>query len=184
MDRQRNSSGRTEPEGGVFIPVRQRQAGRVVDFHCLRHTFVSQLVKAGVSPKEPQTLARHSTITLTLDRYAHIRLYDAASAIKSLPSRPQSERPQVRELGVLPATGTDPGGFSGAAEGDNRGGVAKTGDETRLSNGGGNGPENCHEYSSEKETTGQLKKIDERRGRDSLNRCRVLNPIRGKLGQY
>jgi hypothetical protein len=43
----------------------------VIDFHALRHTFITLLVKSGVQPKKAQTLARHSTITLTMDRYAH-----------------------------------------------------------------------------------------------------------------
>lgn len=42
-------------------------AGRVFDFHSLRHQFISNLAQAGVHPKEAQTLARHSTITLTMD---------------------------------------------------------------------------------------------------------------------
>ena len=46
-------------------------AGRVADFHALRHTFISNLANAGVHPKTAQTLARHSTITLTMDRYSH-----------------------------------------------------------------------------------------------------------------
>jgi hypothetical protein len=42
-------------------------ANRVFDFHSLRHQNVSNLAVAGVHPKIAQTLARHSTITLTLD---------------------------------------------------------------------------------------------------------------------
>ena len=38
-------------------------AGRVFDFHALRHQFISNLAAAGVHPKEAQTLARHSKIT-------------------------------------------------------------------------------------------------------------------------
>lgn len=41
----------------------------VVDFHAIRHTFITNLVNSGVNPKHAQVLARHSTITLTLDRY-------------------------------------------------------------------------------------------------------------------
>lgn len=43
----------------------------VVDFHALRHTFITHLVASGVQPKVAQVLARHSTIVLTMDRYAH-----------------------------------------------------------------------------------------------------------------
>ena len=50
------------------------EAGRVFDFHSLRHQYVSNLAAAGIHPKIAQTLARHSTITLTMDRYTHLGL--------------------------------------------------------------------------------------------------------------
>ncbi|MCX5653549.1 MAG: tyrosine-type recombinase/integrase [Planctomycetota bacterium] len=40
-------------------------AGRVVDFHALRHTFITTLSRAGVNIADVKVLARHSTITLT-----------------------------------------------------------------------------------------------------------------------
>ena len=60
--------------------------GRVIDFHGLRHTFITRLVKAGVKPKDAQALARHSTITLTMDRYAHIGLADVSDAVGMVPA--------------------------------------------------------------------------------------------------
>ncbi|MFH5804676.1 hypothetical protein [Alienimonas sp. DA493] len=33
-------------------------AGRVLDFHALRHTFVTNLARSGVHPKHAQALAR------------------------------------------------------------------------------------------------------------------------------
>ena len=63
-------------------------AGRQFDFHALRHTFITRIVKAGVSPKEAQSLARHSTITLTMDRYAHIGLMDIVGDRASAVGRP------------------------------------------------------------------------------------------------
>ncbi len=59
--------------------------GRKLDFHALRHTFVSRLVSAGVQPKIAQALARHSTITLTMDRYAHVEAADTRAALETLP---------------------------------------------------------------------------------------------------
>ncbi|MFH1740578.1 MAG: site-specific integrase [bacterium] len=44
-----------------------------VDFHSLRTTFVSLIVEAGASAKEAQTLARHSTVDLTMNVYARAR---------------------------------------------------------------------------------------------------------------
>lgn len=63
----------------------QDAGGRVADFHALRHTFVTRLVKAGVAPKDAQTLARHSTITLTMDRYAHVEQQASAKALGMVP---------------------------------------------------------------------------------------------------
>lgn len=60
------------------IPVKT-DAG-TLDFHSLRHTYISNLIASGVDPKTVQVLARHSTITLTVDRYSHTderRLRDA-----------------------------------------------------------------------------------------------------------
>ena len=58
--------------------------GEFVDFHSLRHRFVTELVKAGVQPKDAKELARHSTITLTMDRYAHVTLEGTAEALTKL----------------------------------------------------------------------------------------------------
>src|SRR5262249_3987470 len=66
----------------------QDAAGRYFDFHALRHQFVSRLALSGVSVKAAQTLARHSTVTLTMDRYAHAGLKDTAEALDRLPVLP------------------------------------------------------------------------------------------------
>ncbi len=60
--------------------------GEVADFHALRHTFITLLASSGVHPKVAQVLARHSTITLTMDRYSHARLVDLNTAVENLPS--------------------------------------------------------------------------------------------------
>jgi integrase len=74
--------------------------GRVFDFHSLRHQYISNLASAGVHPKIAQTLARHSTITLTLDRYTHMGLVDLAASVNSLPcvvpEVPQAEKRALR----------------------------------------------------------------------------------------
>jgi len=74
--------------------------GRVVDFHALRHTFITGLASGGVHPKTAQALARHSTITLTMDRYTHTHRGDEAAALNVLPNL-DDETESVR------ATGTD-----------------------------------------------------------------------------
>jgi integrase len=57
------------------------ERGEVIDFHGLRHTFISTLARAGVRLKEAQELARHSTSVLTQDYYTHIQLRDQMSAL-------------------------------------------------------------------------------------------------------
>jgi len=75
--------------------------GRYADFHSLRHSFITALVMGGVNPKEAQSLARHSVITLTMDRYTHQYAGNLTAALNVLPdlSTPTNE--------VAKATGTD-----------------------------------------------------------------------------
>ena len=75
--------------------------GRRFDFHALRHQFITTLARSGVHPKDAQELARHSTITLTLDRYSHVGLRDADAAVGKLPVLPDAAAGRNR------ATGTD-----------------------------------------------------------------------------
>ncbi|MGL6194444.1 MAG: hypothetical protein ACRC2T_06430, partial [Thermoguttaceae bacterium] len=56
---------RTGGTGAVGFLYYCNGKGKYADFHGLRHTFISNLGKAGVSPKTAQVLARHSTIELT-----------------------------------------------------------------------------------------------------------------------
>jgi integrase len=81
--------------------------GRVFDFHAIRHQFISNLAAAGVHPKVAQTLARHSSITLTMDRYTHLALSDQTAALDSLPALPTNTTGLDREAATLAATGTD-----------------------------------------------------------------------------
>jgi len=89
-------------------------AGRVADFHALRHSFISGLAKAGVHPKEAQTLSRHSTISLTLDRYTHLGVVDVAAALDRLPALPAIDQPA--QGAELRATGTDGATLDGARD--------------------------------------------------------------------
>ena len=79
--------------------------GRDFDFHALRHQFITNLAAAGVHPKTAQILARHSTITLTMDRYAHVGLVDTAVALDKLPGIGPNQ--PTSEAAALRATGTD-----------------------------------------------------------------------------
>lgn len=53
------------------------------DFHALRHSYISTLTRSGVHPKMAQTLARHSTVELTLGRYSHVKLKEQADALEN-----------------------------------------------------------------------------------------------------
>ena len=75
---------RKEAEQSSFLAYVD-EAGRYADFHALRHTLGSNLAAGGVHPKTAQRLMRHSTITLTMDRYTHVRQEDLAVAVNALP---------------------------------------------------------------------------------------------------
>jgi integrase len=66
----------------------QDDDGRRFDFHAMRGQFISLLAAKGVHPKVAQTLARHSTITLTMDYYTHLDVFDVAGALEKLPELP------------------------------------------------------------------------------------------------
>jgi len=82
-------------------------AGEVVDFHALRHTYISSIVAGGASVKTAQELARHSSPALTIGRYAHTRLHDLRGALDSLPSLKPADKPAEPQREALRATGTD-----------------------------------------------------------------------------
>ena len=85
----------------------QDDDGLFADFHSNRHTFITNLERAGVSPRTAQSLARHSDIRLTMNVYTHISLHDQATAIESLPAPPSLSPKAGPEAAELRATGTD-----------------------------------------------------------------------------
>jgi integrase len=76
---------RAERERSGFLKTPDAQ-GRVVDFHALRTTFISGLVKSGASVKVCMDLARHSTADLTMRTYAKLSIADRAAALDGLPA--------------------------------------------------------------------------------------------------
>ena len=60
-------------------------AGRVADFHSLRHTAGTLLAATGVHPKVAQSLMRHSDINLTMSRYNHVLIGQESDAVAGLP---------------------------------------------------------------------------------------------------
>ncbi len=87
----------------------QDEDGAFADFHANRHTFISNLGKAGVPLATAQKLARHSTPALTANVYTHLEISDKASAIESLPAPPKRGDDTTAGSHVLQATGTDDG---------------------------------------------------------------------------
>lgn len=82
-----------------------REAG-IKDFtwHCLRHTFASRLVMAGVDIRTVQELLGHKSITMTM-RYAHLSPQHRAAAVEKL-CEPSATRtattPQEAAVAVAP----------------------------------------------------------------------------------
>ncbi|MDI6448083.1 tyrosine-type recombinase/integrase [Anaerobaca lacustris] len=93
-------------------------AGRDMDFHSLRHSFITHLALAGVHPAVAQKLARHRSIELTMRCYTHVFHKSECEAIDSLKRFTSASLSDARRL-----SSADLGGH-------------KTGDsrsETRLS---------------------------------------------------
>jgi integrase len=67
-----------------------------IDFHSLRHTFVTMAALAGISPQELQKMMRHSDINLTMKYYVHIGISDKAKAVDKLPPIKIIKQEQVK----------------------------------------------------------------------------------------
>jgi len=97
------------------IPYRD-DAGQVFDFHGFRHTFITNLARGGVHPKTAQALARHSTITLTMDRYSHSLMGEQAEALEVLPDLSEAARQSARATGTDGAVKTSESGSKNLAD--------------------------------------------------------------------
>lgn len=73
---------------------------RFADFHALRHTFITNLSRAGVNPKIAQSLARHSSIVLTMDHYTHLRVDEDRRALELLPNTDGLQPQALRVTGT------------------------------------------------------------------------------------
>ena len=100
------------------IPKTDSQ-GRVVDFHSLRHTFCTNLHRAGVPQREAMELMRHNDPRLTANTYADASLFSLRAAVEKLSFSSMIDDAQrdAQSLGVegllpsLPVT-TDKGSAS------------------------------------------------------------------------
>jgi hypothetical protein len=82
--------------------------GNVVDFHALRKTYVTLLIKGGATVKVAQELSRHSDPKLTMNVYTKLGLNDLAGALDGLPSVSGS----TDDAQAIRATGTDDVGWA------------------------------------------------------------------------
>lgn len=58
--------------------------GERLDFHSLRHTCASWLIRSGADIKTVKTIMRHSDIRLTMDRYGHLFPGSEAAAVERM----------------------------------------------------------------------------------------------------
>ena len=66
--------------------VTRAKLGRI-SIHCLRHTHVTELLRAGVHPKVVSERVGHSSVAFTLQRYGH-----------ALPDMQQNAADQMQRL--------------------------------------------------------------------------------------
>jgi site-specific recombinase XerD len=81
--------GATEPRRW-FEPVVKAAGLTAFSWHCLRHTFASRLVMAGVDIRTVQELMGHKTIAMTV-RYSHLAPKHTLAAVERLDA--STERP-------------------------------------------------------------------------------------------
>jgi len=85
------------------VPYRD-DSGRVADFHSLRATFASMLLRAGVDVRTAKELMRHSSIVLTADVYACTFRGALGDAVKRLPDLTDPEPQTTRMTGTYATT--------------------------------------------------------------------------------
>lgn len=76
------------------IPV-EDAAGKRVDFHALRHTFVTNMTRTGASLTVVMNLARHSDSKLTCKTYADAALLPQLEALQRLPQFGSGQDTQI-----------------------------------------------------------------------------------------
>jgi integrase/recombinase XerD len=65
--------------------------GAVIDFHALRGSYITDLIRRGHNARVVQKLARHSTVTLTLEKYTYADDADMRAAIEGKPGTTNEE---------------------------------------------------------------------------------------------
>lgn len=95
----------------VWNPLLKRAGVAPRTFHCLRHTFATQLLRSGVSVNAVSKILGHSSPSVTLNVYGHVLNEDydkAAEAIAALtkvpPLLPPAIIPAGREFSIVKET--------------------------------------------------------------------------------
>jgi integrase len=85
----RNDGAALVSARGWFKPALKDARIKGFTWHCLRHTFASRLVMAGVDIRTVGELLGHKTLAMTM-RYAHLAPAHNAAAVDKLVPRPSS----------------------------------------------------------------------------------------------
>ena len=72
--------------------------------HVCRHTYCSNMARAGMNPKTLQYLMVHSEIGVTMNIYTHLGLEDAAEELHRMEEAEAARREQEKIAGKVPAT--------------------------------------------------------------------------------
>lgn len=83
-----------------FVPVLKDAKVANFSWHCLRHTFASRLVMAGVDLRTVQELLGHKTIAMTV-RYSHLAPKHTLAAVERLDTSSANPRDTATDTRVL-----------------------------------------------------------------------------------
>jgi site-specific recombinase XerD len=94
--------GATEPRRW-FEPVVKASGIEKFTWHCLRHTFASRLVMAGVDIRTVQELLGHKTISMTV-RYSHLAPKHTLAAVERLDGPTGEPTDTTTDTSAIPPT--------------------------------------------------------------------------------
>lgn len=86
----RNPDGKPAHRGSynkVLRRVAKEMGIEAFSMHCLRHTFATRAIEAGINPKSLQKILGHSTLSLTMDLYVHVTDDTLFSEMKKFESK-------------------------------------------------------------------------------------------------
>ena len=87
----------TDGKGKILV---EDEAGKVVDFHSLRHSTATLLSQAGIAPQIAQAILRHADTTTTMTTHTHLQLLDKVGAVEALRKLGQTRAKEAAELQI------------------------------------------------------------------------------------